>query len=146
MTVVQGSEVKLMCSVISDLVPYITWLKHTTQYNGVDDKGNIIDRLFIVKVTEMYVFCSGGGGTGGGGCSGSGIGIGIVSPIFYVCVSVFFGLRWVAFGYICIMVLFFNFLSMYFLPRGGDIKIIIHIYYYLFRSINLRLLPRLSLR
>lgn len=48
-TVVQGSEVRLMCSVISDLVPYITWLKHSTRYNGVDDKGNIIDRLFIVK-------------------------------------------------------------------------------------------------
>ncbi|XP_050732981.1 fibroblast growth factor receptor 4-like isoform X2 [Eriocheir sinensis] len=48
-TVVQGSEVKLTCSVISDLVPYITWLKHSTRYNGVDDKGNIIDRLFIVK-------------------------------------------------------------------------------------------------
>uniref|UniRef100_A0AAU0N4C4 Fibroblast growth factor receptor n=1 Tax=Gecarcinus lateralis TaxID=6769 RepID=A0AAU0N4C4_GECLA len=49
LTVVQGSEVKLTCSVISDLVPYITWLKHSTRYNGVDDKGNIIDRLFIVK-------------------------------------------------------------------------------------------------
>uniref|UniRef100_A0A0P4WGM4 receptor protein-tyrosine kinase n=1 Tax=Scylla olivacea TaxID=85551 RepID=A0A0P4WGM4_SCYOL len=49
MTVVQGSEVKLMCSVISDLVPYITWVKHPTRYNGVDDKGNIINRLFIVK-------------------------------------------------------------------------------------------------
>ncbi|KAG0713777.1 Fibroblast growth factor receptor 3 [Chionoecetes opilio] len=49
MTVVQRSEVKLMCSVISDLVPYITWLKHSTRYNGVDDKGNIIDRLFIIK-------------------------------------------------------------------------------------------------
>lgn len=49
MTVVHGSEVKLMCSVISDLVPYITWVKHSTRYNGVDDKGNIINRLFIVK-------------------------------------------------------------------------------------------------
>nr|WOX59759.1 receptor tyrosine kinase FGFR1A1 [Carcinus maenas] len=49
MTVVQGSEVKLMCSVISDLVPYITWVKHSTRYNGVDNKGNIIDRVFIVK-------------------------------------------------------------------------------------------------
>ncbi|XP_045122097.1 fibroblast growth factor receptor 4-like isoform X3 [Portunus trituberculatus] len=49
MTVVQGSEVKLMCSVISDLVPYITWVKHSTRFNGVDDKGNIINRLFIVK-------------------------------------------------------------------------------------------------
>lgn len=51
LTVVQGSEVELTCSVISDLVPYITWLKHSTRYNGVDDEGNIIDRLFIVKVT-----------------------------------------------------------------------------------------------
>ncbi|MPC08585.1 Fibroblast growth factor receptor 4 [Portunus trituberculatus] len=56
MTVVQGSEVKLMCSVISDLVPYITWVKHSTRFNGVDDKGNIINRLFIVKVkVEVFV-------------------------------------------------------------------------------------------
>ena len=55
MTVVQGSEVKLMCSVISDLVPYITWVKHSTRYNGVDDKGNIINRLFIVKVKVVVL-------------------------------------------------------------------------------------------
>ncbi|XP_071522280.1 fibroblast growth factor receptor 4-like isoform X2 [Panulirus ornatus] len=48
-TVVQGTEVQLQCSVISDQVPYITWLKHTTRYNGVDDEGNIIDRLLIIK-------------------------------------------------------------------------------------------------
>lgn len=67
MTVVQGSEVKLMCSVISDLVPYITWLKHSTRYNGVDDKGNIIDRLFIVKVTQWWCVGNGEGEDGGGG-------------------------------------------------------------------------------
>ncbi|KAK8732274.1 hypothetical protein OTU49_007000, partial [Cherax quadricarinatus] len=48
-TVVQGTNAKLQCSVISDQVPYITWLKHSTRYNGVDNEGNIIDRLLIIK-------------------------------------------------------------------------------------------------
>lgn len=52
-TVVQGTEAQLQCSVISDQVPYITWLKHTTRYNGVDDEGNIIDRLLIIKVKML---------------------------------------------------------------------------------------------
>lgn len=58
-TVVQGTEAPLQCSVISDQVPYITWLKHSTRYNGVDDEGNIIDRLLIIKVNTESV---GGGG------------------------------------------------------------------------------------
>ncbi|KAK7073865.1 hypothetical protein SK128_023184, partial [Halocaridina rubra] len=49
LTVVQGSETMLQCSVISDQVPYITWIKHTTRYNGVDSEGNILNRLFIIK-------------------------------------------------------------------------------------------------
>lgn len=49
LTVVQGSETLLQCSVISDQVPYITWIKHTTRYNGVDSEGNILNRLFVIK-------------------------------------------------------------------------------------------------
>ncbi|XP_047477392.1 fibroblast growth factor receptor 4-like [Penaeus chinensis] len=49
-TVVQGSKTRLQCSVISDQVPYITWLKHTTRDNGVDSQGKVINRLLIIKV------------------------------------------------------------------------------------------------
>ncbi|XP_063608030.1 fibroblast growth factor receptor 3-like isoform X2 [Penaeus indicus] len=48
-TVVQGSKTRLQCSVISDQVPYITWLKHTTRDNGVDSQGKVINRLLIIK-------------------------------------------------------------------------------------------------
>lgn len=40
----------MQCSVISDQVPYITWLKHTTRDNGVDSQGKVINRLLIIKV------------------------------------------------------------------------------------------------
>lgn len=59
-TVVQGTNAKLQCSVISDQVPYITWLKHSTRYNGVDNEGNIIDRLLVDN-----------GGVGGDICNNS---------------------------------------------------------------------------
>lgn len=49
-TVVQGSKTTLQCSVISDQVPYITWLKHTTRDNGIDSQGKVINRLLIIKV------------------------------------------------------------------------------------------------
>ncbi|XP_042874314.1 fibroblast growth factor receptor 3-like isoform X2 [Penaeus japonicus] len=51
-TVVQGSEARLQCSVISDSVPYITWLKHTTRDNGVDSNGEVTNRLLIIKEGE----------------------------------------------------------------------------------------------
>lgn len=49
-TAIQGSKTKLQCSVISDQVPYITWIKHSSRYNGVDKEGNVVDRLLVIKV------------------------------------------------------------------------------------------------
>lgn len=48
-TVIQGTDVSLECTVISDQVPYMTWIKSTTKDSTIDQDGNPKTNVTILK-------------------------------------------------------------------------------------------------